>query len=190
MLRGCKRMLKGKLVGLRAVEESDLPLLLIWRNLPEYRRFFREFQELNMENQRRWFENKVMNDESTKMFSIVELQKNEIIGACGLCYIDWINRSADFSIYIGKDNIYIDEDYAVDAAKIMIKYGFEELNLHRLWSEIYEIDDRKKRMFDNLGFAQEAIHKSTHWTEGKWVDSWYYRMLDKEYIRKNRELEY
>ena len=49
-------MLIGKYTGLRALEISDLEKLLEWRNQPEYRRFFREYRELNSENQKRWFE--------------------------------------------------------------------------------------------------------------------------------------
>lgn len=171
-------MLKGNIVGLRALEETDLETLLEWRNQPDYRRFFREYRELNHRNQQMWFEQKVVNDEHTLMFSIIELETGELIGACGLCYIDWINRCADFSMYIGKDRKYIDDFYAIDAGKILIMYGFDELNLHRLWSEIYETDDKKKRMFELLGFTFEALHKSTHWTSGKWVDSLYYRLLN------------
>lgn len=173
-------MLKGKVVGLRAIEEKDLEVLLNWRNQPEYRRFFREYRELNRENQKKWFENKVMADEHTRMFSIIELDSEQLIGACGLCYIDWPNRCADFSIYIGKDNLYIDEIYAVDASNILINYGFDELNLHRLWTEIYDIDQKKKWLFASLGFVHEATHLSTHWTGGQWVDSWYYRLLKEE----------
>ncbi|CAM5563634.1 GNAT family N-acetyltransferase OS=Lysinibacillus sphaericus OX=1421 GN=LS41612_19540 PE=4 SV=1 [Lysinibacillus sphaericus] len=33
-------MLKGNLVGLRAIEKTDLTQLLQWRNNPEFRRFF------------------------------------------------------------------------------------------------------------------------------------------------------
>ena len=141
-------MLKGKYVGLRAIEESDLSQLLLWRNQPNYRRFFREYRELSQTNQRNWFDSKVLNDKSTEMFSIVDINTGELLGACGLCYIDWINRNADFSIYIGKDDLYIDERYAIEAAQIMMKYGFEELNLHKLWSEIYSFDKAKKVMFD------------------------------------------
>lgn len=171
-------MLMGQITGLRAIEEADLPQLLEWRNQPEYRRFFREYRELGMENQKRWFESRVLSDEHTRMFSIIELSTKELIGACGLCYIDWPNRCSDFSIYIGKDRIYIDDQYAIDAGRLMIDYGFQELNLHRLWSEIYEIDEKKKKMFDRLGFEHEATHQSTHWTNGRWVDSWYYRLIN------------
>lgn len=174
-------MLSGKVVGLRAIEEKDLEQLLEWRNRPEMRRFFREYRELGRENQKAWFEQRAVKDEHTRMFSIVSLGTGELLGACGLCYIDWQNRCADFSIYIGKDDLYIDETYAVDAARTMIRYGFEELNLYRLWTEIYEIDEKKNEFFRVLGFVHEATHKETHWTEGRWVDSWYYRLLRKEY---------
>ena len=174
-------MLNGNHVGLRAVERTDLGELLMWRNQPEYRRFFREYRELNMENQNRWYESKVLGDEHTRMFSIIDIATNELLGACGLCYIDWPNQCADFSIYIGKNNMYIDDKYAIDAACCMISYGFKELNLHRLWSEIYENDEKKKKMFDKIGFKHEATHKSTHWTDGRWVDSWYYRLLREEW---------
>ncbi len=167
-------MLKGNLVGLRAIEKTDLTQLLQWRNNPEFRRFFREYRELNSENQLQWFEKYVINDPNTIMFAIVELETEKLIGACGLCYIDWVNRNADFSIYIGKDNLYIDTSFAIEAAQLMENYGFEELNLHRLWAEIYSIDEAKIKFFKELEFTQEGRFKETHWTEGKWVDSIYY----------------
>lgn len=170
-------MLKGEKVGLRAIEKEDLPLLMEWRNQPEYRRYFREYRELSSGHQANWFESRVMKDSSTEMFAIVDLKTGELIGACGLCYIDWINRNADFSIYIGKDGVYIDDVYAVDAAKVMMKYGFEELNLHRIWAEIYDFDEKKQEMFKTLGFELEGRHKEQHWTEGKWCDSLYYGIL-------------
>lgn len=167
-------MITGQVVGLRAIEEVDLAQLLQWRNKPQFRLYFREFRELNQTNQKAWFDKYVMQDPNTQMFAIVELATNELIGACGLCYIDWINRSADFSIYIGKDDLYIDDYYAIEAAKLMVQYGFEELNLHRLWAEIYSIDEKKQIFFNELGFIQEGVFKETHWTEGKWVDSVYF----------------
>jgi len=170
-------MLRGKIVGLRAVEKEDLSQLKEWRNKPEFRRYFREFRELNDEHQNNWFEKIVMGDNRTIMFSIVELETNRLLGACGLCYIDWVNRNADFSIYIGADDLYIDEKYAPDAAKTMVKYAFEEVCLHRLWAEIYDFDELKSKFFDDIGFQLDGCHRQTHWAEGKWHDSLFYSML-------------
>jgi len=173
-------MLKGEFTGLRAVERSDLSILLEYRNRTEYRRYFREYRELSMENQNFWFEEIVMKDPKTIMFSIVELESDRLLGACGLCYIDWINKNADFSIYIGADDLYIDEKYAPDAGNTMALYAFKELGLHRLWAEIYEFDNLKINFFENMGFKLEGRHRQTLWSEGKWHDSLFYSLLEDE----------
>ena len=173
-------MLEGQMTGLRAVERDDLPELLHWRNQPAFRRYFREYRELNADQQRAWFEQKTMSDPVTRMFAIVDKASGRLLGACGLCYIDWVNRSADFSIYIGADGLYIDDRWALDAARVMIGYGFDELNLHRLWAEIYDFDEPKIKMFDRLGFSPEGRHRQTHWTEGRWADSLFFGLLSSD----------
>ncbi len=170
-------MLRGTNVGLRAIERGDLPKLLEWRNQPDFRRYFREFREISGEHQNRWFENVVMNDPCSRMFAIEKLSSGALLGACGLCYIDWVNRNADFSIYIGAEGLYIDDCLAPDAARVMAKYGFDELNLHRLWAEIYAFDVPKAEFFERLGFTLEGRHRQTHWSEGKWHDSLYFSLL-------------
>lgn len=174
-------MLKGKHAALRAIERSDLPLLLEWRNRPAYRRYFRETRELNSDQQILWFEKIVNADPATRMFSIIELTTGRLLGACGLCYIDWPNRSADFSIYIGADDLYIDTLYAPDAANILMRYAFQELGLHRVWTEIYDIDIAKKKFFTDLGFTLDGRHRETHWTEGRWHDSLFFGLLESEH---------
>lgn len=167
-------MIKGDIVGLRAIEEKDLGILLEWRNKPDYRVFFREFRELNYANQQQWFQKYVLENINTLMFAIVEIKSGELIGACGLCSIDWINRNAELSIYIGKNEIYIDEYFAKETLELLEKYSFEELNLHRLWAEVYSVDKKKIDLFHNLNFVQEGLFKETHWTSGVWVDSFYF----------------
>jgi RimJ/RimL family protein N-acetyltransferase len=196
-------MLQNGSVGLRAIEAGDLPQLLAWRNDPRLRRYFREYRELNLTQQRQWFDSKVNGDAATRMFAIVERgglrdgpvpgvpavhgeSAERLLGACGLCYIDWVNRTADFSIYIGADDLYIDERYAPDAAVAMIDYGFDELGLNRLWSEIYSFDAPKQKFFDALGFTLDGRHRQTHWAEGAWHDSLYYSLLagDRRPVKK------
>lgn len=177
-------MLTGDHVILKAVSEPDLPQLLEWRNRPEYRQYFREYRELSIEQQHNWFNKLVLNDPSVRMFSIFERETDRLLGACGLCYIDWVNKNADFSIYIGADDLYIDKKYAVDAGKTMLQYGFDELGLHRVWSEIYSIDPKKPDLFATLGFRLEGQHKETHWTHGQWVDSHFYGMLASEFYER------
>ncbi|MFZ3138508.1 MAG: GNAT family protein [Thermodesulfovibrionales bacterium] len=180
-------MLKGKYVGLRAIEKDDLPYLLEWRNNPEYRKYFREYRELGMGQQYSWYEDIVLKDQKTIMFSIIALKSRRLLGACGLCYINWIDRNADLSIYIGADNLYIDKKYAPDTASTIMKYAFDELGLHRLWAEIYDFDTPKIKFFEQLGFKPDGCHRETHWTEGKWCNSLFYSLLQEEFSCKRKK---
>jgi len=170
-------MIKGQLVGLRAIERADLAQLMQWRNEPNLRKFFRETNELNSSNQAKWFDSIININSTNKMFAIIKLESNELMGACGLCYIDWVNKSADFSIYLGYEDLYIDEVYAVEAANLMKNYGFSVLNLHRLWAEIYSIDDKKKIFFNSLGFKLDGKFRETYWFDNEWHDSLFYSLL-------------
>ena len=44
-------MYRGSKIYLNAINKEDLPQLMNWRNLPEYRKHFREYRELNMDMQ-------------------------------------------------------------------------------------------------------------------------------------------
>ncbi len=167
-------MIKGDLVGLRAVEKEDLALLRDWRNIPEFRRNFREVRELNLTNQEKWFERSCVNNPNDFMFVIVRLSDNKPIGACGLLYINWIIRSADFSFYIGDNNSYIDsEGYAKDAANLLINYGFSNLNLHKIWMELYEFDKLKLDFFQNeFNFQVDGKLRDNSFEDGKYWDSY------------------
>ncbi|HUK60747.1 MAG TPA: GNAT family protein [Stellaceae bacterium] len=174
-------MIAGTDVGLRAIERADLAPLLAWRNRPDFRRNFREFRELSMAQQERWYEERVLNDPATRMFAIVERASGRLLGACGLCYIDWVNRSADFSIYIGDGGAYIDDRFAPDAADALLGYAFEELGLHRVWCEIYDFDRAKQSLLPRLGFMIDGRHRETHWAEGAWHDSLFYGILERDW---------
>jgi len=176
-------MITGKLTGLRAVETSDLEQLKHWRNLPSFRRNFREVRELNNDNQQKWFQLLQNNAARDYMFSIVDLKDNSLIGACGLLYINWMIRSADFSFYIGKDEHYIDDKgYAEDAVNLLVNYGFNNLNLHKIWMELYEFDNKKLDFFRNkFNFKIDGTLRDNCFEDGRYWNSHIISLLREEF---------
>lgn len=165
-------MITGKKVGLRAIERSDLSLLMRWRNKESFRQYFREYRELGSENQIAWFEKLVVNGKNTIMFAITDLESNDLLGCCGLCYINWIQRFADLSLYIGWDDLYIDDiGYAKESCELLFNYGFGELGLHKIWTEIYEFDQPKFKLYQELGFHQDGLLRENYYHQGKWHNS-------------------
>ena len=173
-------MLSGQHVGLRAIEREDLAQLRDWRNDPAFRRHFREHRELSALDQEAWFE-RMNADPRQLMFAIVDRDAGRLVGASGLCFIDPVNRNCDLSIYIGADGAYVDERLAPDAARTTLRYGFEELGLHRVWAEIYDFDEPKQELLAGLGFQLEGRHREHHFAEGGWHDSLFYGLLADEW---------
>lgn len=174
-------MLIGKYTCLRAVESTDLELLRDWRNIPEFRINFREHRELGLENQKKWFD-KLSFSPNDYMFVILDKETQEPIGACGLLYTNWIIRSADFSFYIGKGKLYIDDKYTKDAADVLIKYGFFDLNLNKIWMELYEYDLKKLDLFQKeFSFQIDGKLRSNAFANGKYWDSYIISLLNSEY---------
>jgi RimJ/RimL family protein N-acetyltransferase len=175
-------MIEGKRTGLRAVEREDLKLLRDWRNNEQFRRHFREVRELSMFHQERWIE-ALINRPNDYMFIIVDLATNEAIGAAGILYINNVLRSGDFSFYIGKENVYIDQEgIALDAAQTLIRYGFDTLNLHKIWMELYEYDQKKMDFFTKeLDFKVDGKLRDNCFDGGKYYDSYMLSLLEDEY---------
>ena len=176
-------MIKGEHIGLRAVEKQDLELLRNWRNNTDFRRNFREVRELSLTDQEHWFDGLQKTKHINFMFIIIDLQSNEAIGAAGLLYINWINRSADFSFYIGKNQTYIGEDnLSIEAVKLLIDYGFKNLNLNKIWMELYEFDIKKIDFFTKkFGFKKDGLLRENCFEDGKYWNSLIISLLLSEY---------
>lgn len=166
-------MIKGKVVGLRALEIEDLVQLKDWRNIPEFRKNFREVRELTLRDQENWFEHLQQTRDKNYMFGIVRLSDGKLIGACGLLYINWIIRSADYSFYIGEEEAYIDNiGLAKEATSLLLEYGFGNLNLNKVWMELYEFDSSKLDFFKNeFDFKQDGLLRDNCFEDGQYWDS-------------------
>lgn len=175
-------MIKGEKVYLVSIEREDLPLLREWRNRTDYRKYFREYKEISSDMQNSWFENKVLKDPSTIMFSVKDIKTNELLGCCGLCYINWVHRNADLSLYIGWNNEYIDQKgFAEESCKLLFNYGFNELGLQKIWTEIYEFDNKKYELYHKMGFHDDGILRNQYFYDGKWWNSYIMSLLATEF---------
>jgi len=175
-------MIAGELVGLRAIEKDDLRQLRDWRNIASFRKNFREHKELNMLNQENWY-NRMAVSNNDYMFIIERLSDKEPIGTCGLLYVNWINRSADFSFYIGYNELYVDkEGWAEEACRLLIDYGFRNLNLNKIWMELYEFDTRKLSLFtEKFGFQKDGMLRDNCFEDGRYYNSYIISLLRSDY---------
>ena len=171
---------KDKSIAIRAMEKSDLPVVQVWRNDDSIRRYFREYREFSLAQKEQWYESMIQNDKF-EMFVIIDCEYQDIIGVTGLTYIDWVNHHADVHFYIGKDSLWIDDVLAPKAFPIILDYGFNTLNLNKIWAEIYDIDTLKLNFFTDRGFKVDASLREHYFFKGKYHTSHILSLLRSEY---------
>ena len=82
------------------VQPESIEKLRQWRNNPNLRKYFRTSKEITKPMQADWYKRSCLNPNQVD-FEIHELESGRLIGHCGLYYIDFISRKAEFAIYIG-----------------------------------------------------------------------------------------
>ena len=173
-------MFEGKFVTLRALEKEDLPSLKEWRNSLHVRKSTREYKLLNMINQKNWLESiHQSNTQKDIMFGILN-KKKKLIGVTGLTYIDWKNRNSEISIYFSTKNWQVKTE-AKEVINLVMEYGFEELNINRLYVEIFALMKENIKLFTKMKFIKEGQLREKIWRENKWWDTLIFSKLAKEY---------
>jgi len=176
-------MIYGKDIILGAIEKHHLPIMVEYRNDPELRKYFREYRLLTLEHQTRWWEEKVLKDPSWEYFVIYpKSNPDHIIGMTGLTYMHQVNRNGEFAIVIGDKN-YRSKGLGKDALKTIIRYGFKELNLHRIDCEVWE-NNSSIELYRKLGFIDEGRLRDRYYWGGKFWDSYILSMLRQEFDDK------
>ena len=65
--------------------------------------------------------------------------------------------------------------------KLLFQYGFGELNLEKIWTEIYEFDSPKYELYKKINFQQDGILRRQYFHDGKWWDSYILSLLKDEF---------
>jgi len=156
-------------VCLRAIEPSDLPTILKWRNSPVFSPFFREYRQLSSLQIESWYQT-MMPDRNREMFVICD-SSHGVVGVTGLTSLDFVNKHADLHFYIGHDGAWIDSNIAPKALPLILNFGFNSLNLNKIWAEVFEFDSLKLEFFAKFKFRVDGRLRSHVFSNGRYFDS-------------------
>lgn len=76
---------------------------------------------------------------------------------------------------------YNGRGYATEAAREMLRLGFDELGLHRIVGRIDARNDASARVLERLGMRREAHLIENEMVKGEWTDEMVYAMLRREW---------
>jgi RimJ/RimL family protein N-acetyltransferase len=112
---------------------------------------------LSVDKYKEWFEKDLVEQQKNDelFFLIRTLEEDLTIGLIGLDGIQWVHGDAWVGIGLGERE-YWGEGYGTDAMRILLRYAFEELNLHRLSLSVFEYNSRAIRSYEKVGFVIEG----------------------------------
>jgi diamine N-acetyltransferase len=163
-------VLRGQKVQLRPVKRSDVDYFLVWFNDPEviqYLNMYLPMTEMYEENYIQEFYK-----DYTKVRLVIEAvegQSVKPIGSIGLDSINPKDHNATFGIAIGEKD-YWSKGYGTEATRLLVNYGFEQLNLHRINSSVFSFNERSLRMHKKVGFKEEGRQREYVFKNGRYHD--------------------
>ena len=153
-------------VYLREIEHADLPRINQWRNDPQLVELLcANFFFVGPSIDERWFDGYLANRDKAVRLSIVDATTQIHIGNVNLTGIQSVNRSAEFSIFIG-DKAFWSAGYGASATRQMLAHGFNDLNLHRIYLTLLQENVRALRLYERMGFRDEGCQRDAVFKNG------------------------
>lgn len=103
-------------------------------------------------------------------------------GSVGFNKIDFVNEKGEIGYWIGAE--YQGKGIMTECVKAMIKYGFEELKLHRIQIRCAAINEKSKSIPERLGFKLEGTIREDHKINGEFSDGLTFGLLRSEWLSR------
>jgi RimJ/RimL family protein N-acetyltransferase len=122
----------------------------------------------------------VSNSRDAIVLAIVENDTNQHIGNISLQNINLISRSAEFAIMIGDKKSW-GKGYGEEAASLLIKHGFNNLNLHRIYCGTFENNIGMQKLAEKLNMKHVGRQRQAAYKDGNYIDILQYDLLRMEF---------
>jgi diamine N-acetyltransferase len=179
-------MIYGERIRFRAPERSDIPLFVTWLNDPDVRRGGSQHLPFSSIDEEKWFD-QMQGQPQYEHPMVIEIRKPgeadawNPIGTIGFVSIDWRNRCSEFGIMIG-EKTYWNQGYGTEATKLLLKHGFETLNLNRVFLKVFDNNPGAIRTYEKAGFTHEGRLRQTEFQQGKFLDTLIMGILRSEFV--------
>ena len=175
----------GDKVYLRPLEMEDIDSFILWLNDEEVRQYLTRTSPLNRIREREFVEN-LYKDEREIVLGIVLKENDQLIGNIALHRISIPYRQSGLGIVIGEKTCW-SKGYGTEALNLMLRYGFDQLNLHRIYLTVLSFNARAIHTYEKVGFIKEGVFREHMYRNGKYHDVYYMGILEDEWRRLNGE---
>jgi len=167
---------------LREFTQEDWSAILAYQSEPHYLRYYewetrteadvRAFVQIFLTQQKQMPRIKFQ-------LAVVLKSEGKLIGNCGIRKKEPKSQEADIGYELASD--YWGKGYATEAARTLLKFGFEELKLHRIWSWCIAENIASVRVSEKIGMQLEGRLRENEWFKSRWWDTLIFGILENEW---------
>jgi len=172
----------GKRVALRALNESDAPILYNGINDPEVTQFLKTDKPLSLQEEIEWIKSLPAKKPGEIIFGIVLLETGKLIGSMGLHRINFKDGTALTGSVIVEKSCW-NKGYGTEAKMLVLEYAFNTLNLRKIRSTVLAFNGRSKRCLEKCGYRQEGVLRQQIFRNGDYVDEILMAVFRKDFLK-------
>lgn len=166
---------------LREIERLDLICINKWRNDPVVIDLLRSpFRYINSDVDEDWYSDYINGRKNNIRLVIVDEANDAVVGAVYLTDIDWVARSAEFSVWVG-DRSAQGNGAGKYATLSMLKHGFDDVGLNRVYLQVLVDNERALKLYRSVGFVAEGVLRQSVYKNGGFKDVLLMSVLASEY---------
>lgn len=171
------------MIKLRGLRETDAEKMLEWMlDSRTQRSFQRDMSGTTLEMARQFCRTKKdePNDyEYKSLHYAITDETDEYLGTISLKNIDNNNKSAEYAIALREKAR--GKGIAVEATRLLLKKGFEDMGLHRIYLTVFADNVAAIKLYERSGFIYEGELREHINRNGEFVSWRIYGILRKEY---------
>lgn len=99
-------------------------------------------------------------------WAVVEKESGRMIGTCGFTRFDFPHNGGELGYVLNPD--YHGHGYATEAARRVLRFGFEVLELHRVEAKFMRGNDASLRVMEKLGMSFEGYRRDAMLVKGSY----------------------
>lgn len=179
-----QNLFQGQKLRLTAVRPGDYPEIAKWDEDSSFSRNMSSYPATlqTEEGVASWLEG-MQKSSSAYVFALRPLGGDELLGIAMINEINFATGNGTVIIAIG-DRIHRGLGYGRDAMEVLLRYAFDELNLHRLGLSVFSYNEGAIRLYERLGFQREGTQREYGKRDGKRYDNLLYGILRSEWETK------
>ncbi|MDN6147003.1 MAG: GNAT family N-acetyltransferase, partial [Tetragenococcus koreensis] len=123
----------------------------------------------------------IVSQSNAKAYMIVHKETERLVGIVSLINMDYKNRSAECIIDIGAKDMW-GKGIGSSAISLILEFAFLELNLHRVYLQVFSFNKKAIKLYEKMGFTHEGNQRQALYRMGTWHDIIMMSILENEYI--------